>query len=285
MRDKLKVALPALLLVYIALETILKSYNIELCSSTGCEMAGSLLKFNSTYLNYLGMLGAFALIVLAFFKGKNAHTLYTTVAVAMVIFESILIASQLNLNPELCKFCLGVYSFLLLILLNANWKLFLGLVPAIVSVFVAFSFLAIPKNKTLISQNGLYLIASPTCPHCKKTKKYLKEHAIEFRTIPASDINAFYFAKTLGISQIPIAIQKEGTSYKVLVGDKKIIEHFEAKNSNLEKEQKTPIQESVSEVNGLSKLNIYGDEQEGCSLSLTATASDCEANDGGENGK
>lgn len=280
MRDKLKVALPLLLLLYIAVETILKSYNIELCSSTGCEMAGSLLKFNSIYLNYLGMLGAATLVGLAFFKGKNADILYSVVAVAMVIFESILIASQLNLNPELCKFCLGVYTFLLLILLNANWRIFLGVVPAIIAVFIAFSILSIPKNKTLISKDGLYLIASPTCPHCKKAKAYLQEHNITYTLLPASDINAFYLAKNLGISQIPVAIIKEGNGYKVLVGDKRVIEHFERQNSK----QSQPTQEEYNSA-PTSSIDIYGNDKEGCSLSLEATASDCEANESEANGK
>ncbi len=279
MREKLKVALPLLLLLYIALETILASYHIKLCSSTGCEMAGSLLKFNSLYLNYLGMAGAFFLLVLAFFKGKSAEGLYIITAVAMVVFESILIASQLNLNPELCKFCLGVYGFLLAILLNASWKVFVGVIPAIIAVFIAFSFLAIPKNKTLISQDGLYLIASPTCPHCKKTKKYLQEHHISYKVLASKDINAFYLAKSLGIKEIPVAIKKEKGSYTILVGDKRIIAFFEKEQKVQEENSSKALEPTLS----TSKLDIYGSDQEGCSLSLSATASDCEA--GEENGK
>ncbi len=271
MREKLKVALPLLLLIYIALDTILKSYNIEICSSTGCEMAGSLLKFNSLYLNYLGMFGALILVVLAFFKGKSANVLYSVVAVAMVIFESILIASQINLNPEYCKFCLGVYTFLLLILLNANFKVFLGLIPAIAAVFMAFYILAIPKNKSLITQNGLYLIASPTCPHCKKAKEYLNENNIPYKLLPASDINAFYLAKSLGITQIPVAIKKDNTSYKVLVGDKEIISYFKKP-----KEAKEKPQTINEEASSISPMDIYGEKKEGCELSLSAAPTDCE---------
>ncbi len=277
MNQKAKVLLPILLFIYILIETILKSYNIELCSSTGCKMAGSLLKFDSIYLNYLGMLGAFILIILAFFKSNSANILYTTVAVAMVIFESILIASQLNLNPEPCKFCLGVYTFLLLILLNANFKVFLGVIPAILAVFLSFYILAIPKNKSLITQDGLYLIASKTCPHCKKTKEYLDKNGIKYKILQANDINSFYLAKSLGINKIPIAIKKYKNSYKILVGDSEIINSF-----NKKKEKKEPLRDNI-EQNSFDKLDIYGKDTQGCSLSLDAKVSDCES--GEENGK
>ena len=86
----------------------MKKNGVELCSSTGCEMAGQLLKFDSTYLNYLGAFGALSLAILAFLKWDK---LFTWLSATMVIFFSLLIASQLNLNPEVCKFFLGFMLF------------------------------------------------------------------------------------------------------------------------------------------------------------------------------
>jgi len=258
MRAKLKTILPLLLAIYIALDTILKANNVELCSSTGCELAGELLKFDSTYLNYLGIAGALFLVLLSLFKSEK---LYTVTAVAMVAFESLLIASQLNLNPEVCKFCLGVYSFLLLILLNAKPKVFLYTLPTIAAIFVAFSILSIPKNKTLVSKDGLYLIASKSCPHCKKTKEFLDKEQIKYKIIPSKDINAYYFAKSLNINKIPIAIKKSGDEYKVLVGDEKIINFFKKdKSKTQETTQETP---QITQEPFKPKLN-YGEE--GCTF-------------------
>ena len=266
MRAKLRSILPLLLAIYIIVDTVLKANNVELCSSTGCELAGELLKFNSTYLNYLGIAGALFLVFLSLIKSKMAETLYVIVAVAMVAFETLLISSQLNLNPEVCKFCLGVYSFLLLILLNANIRVFIYTIPTIASIFVAFSILSVPKNKKLITQNGLYLIASKTCPHCKKTKEFLNKEHIKFKVIKAEDTNAFYFAKSLNITKIPIAIEKKEDNYKVLVGDKKIIEHYSksaSKEPQKPKEENTQPQQSQGEFQ--PKLNLSGDE--GCTYS------------------
>ena len=273
MRAKLKTILPLLLAIYIALDTILKANNVELCSSTGCELAGELLKFNSTYLNYLGIAGALFLVLLSLFKSEK---LYTVIAVAMVAFESLLIASQLNLNPEVCKFCLGVYSFLLLILLNAKPKVFLYTLPTIAAIFVAFSILSIPKNKTLVSKDGLYLIASKTCPHCKKTKEFLNKEGIKYQVIKAEDTNAYHFAKSLKISKIPIAIEKKADSYTITVGDKNIIAKYGKKEQASTKEE--PKTSQTEETNPLQpKLNLSGEE--GCSYSPIEEPS-CESEDG-----
>ncbi len=276
MRAKLRSILPLLLAIYIIVDTVLKAKNIELCSSTGCELAGELLKFNSTYLNYLGIAGALFLVILSLIKSKMAETLYVVVAVAMVAFETLLITSQLNLNPEVCKFCLGVYSFLLLILLNANIRVFIYTIPTIASIFVAFSILSIPKNKKLVTQNGLYLIASKTCPHCKKTKAFLNKEGVKYKVIKAEDTNAFYFAKSLDITKIPIAIEKKDDSYKVLVGDKKIIEHYSKKASKDEPQPKENTQPTQSQDQFKPKLNLSGDE--GCTYSPIEEPS-CESED------
>jgi uncharacterized membrane protein len=275
MSAKLRVILPLLLAIYIAVETILKANHIEICSTTGCALAGELLKFNSFYLNYLGIAGALFLVVLAFFKSNIAKKLYSVVAVAMVIFESLLIASQLNLNPEPCLFCLGVYTFLILILINANFRVFIYTIPAIGAVFLAFYILAIPKNKSIVKDNGLYLIASSTCPHCKATKEFLKLHNIKYKVIPSKDINAFYFAKSLNIKKIPIAIKKSTNKIEIFVGDKDIERAF---SKTLPKEAK-----ETSELSSepFKPDSIY-EQKEGCEMSLTATASDCESKENNE---
>jgi len=272
---KFKAILPLLLILYIVLDTVLKINNIELCSSTGCKLAGDLLKFNSLYLNYLGVVGATVLLILALIKTDK---LYAIVATSMVAFESLLIASQLNINPEVCKFCLGVYTFLLLILLVANRKVFLYMLPIIASIFVAFSMLNIPKNKTMIKNDGLYLIASKTCPHCKKTKAFLNSKGVKYTALKAEDANSYFFAKSLNINKIPIAIKKNGDSYKITVGDKNIMELYGTKKQKVESKEPTKI-ESSSQNEFQPKLNLSG-EDEGCSYSPTATPESCESEDG-----
>jgi glutaredoxin/uncharacterized membrane protein len=279
---KFRVILPILLLIYITVETYLKSRGIEACSTTGCALAGELLKFNSTYLNYLGVLAAASLAVIALLRGEFFSKLYTVVVASMVIFESLLIASQININPEPCIFCLGVYSFLLITLFIASPKVFGYSLPAVLAVFVAFSFLSIPKNKSLIKEDGLYLISSKTCPHCKKTKEFLNKEGIKYKVITAKDTNAWYFAKSLNIKKIPIAIEAKGGSFSVTVGDRDIIEKFSKKQQKA-KEQESPKQEATNTASQSyqeplrPKLNLSGDE--GCGYSIIQESS-CEGEDG-----
>jgi len=272
MKQKLKLLLPLLLLMYIGIETYLKTVGVEACGTTGCKLAGQLLKFDSTYLNYLGMLGAATLLILGVLRGEFFSKLYTLIASAMVIFESLLIASQININPEPCIFCLGVYTFLLLILFVASPKVFGFSIPSIMAVFISFSFLSIPKNKSLINGDGLYLIASKSCPHCKKTKEFLDKEGIKYKVIKANDPNAWYFAKSLNINKIPIAIEAKKDKYNIIVGDKTIIEKFSKKSEPKPQEQIPAYEEPLK-----PKINLGGDE--GCSYSIIQQ-SNCESEDG-----
>ena len=272
-----KAILPILLFIYIVADTILKQKDVELCSSTGCEMAGQLLKFDSLYLNYLGAFGALVLALLAFLK---ADKLFTWLSATMVIFESLLIASQLNLNPEVCKFCLGVYAFLWLILLTANRRVALYATAPAIAVFVALSILAIPKNKSILQKDGLYLIASKTCPHCKKTKAFLNKEGIKYNVLKASDVNNFYFAKSLNITKIPIAIEKKGDIYHIYVGDRNIIDRYSKKatqsshmsnqQNNSSNEVQKKLESNPSQEEFKPKINFGGDE--GCALSIQETS-------------
>lgn len=274
---KLKFILPLLLFIYIGAETYLKSKGIETCTTTGCTLAGELLKFNSLYLNYLGMAGALTLAIIGTLRGEFFNKIYIIFALSMVVFESLLIASQININPEPCIFCLGVYSFLILSLLVASFRIFLYSIPAILAIFLAFSFLAVPKNRSLISNDGLYLISSKSCPHCKKTKEFLNKNNIKYIVIDAKDTNAWYFAKSLNINKIPIAIEAKGGDYIITVGDRAIIDKFS------KKEPSKSNQNSATSINNyqedILKPQINLSNQEGCSYSITQTSS-CESEDG-----
>ncbi len=270
-----KAILPILLFIYIIVDTIMKKNGVELCSSTGCEMAGQLLKFDSLYLNYAGALGALVLALLAFLKFDK---LFTWLSATMVIFESLLIASQLNLNPEVCKFCLGVYAFLWLILLTANRRVALYATAPAIAVFVALSILAIPKNKSILQKDGLYLIASKTCPHCKKTKAFLDKEGIKYKVLPSTDINNFYFAKSLNISKIPIAIDKRGDRFVITVGDKEIIKEYSKKSKTAKQNtQEQSIQTSTPTQQVQEFTPNFAGKDEGCELSIQETSCDSES--------
>ncbi len=231
MRFFSRVFLPFLLLGYIAVETYLKSQNTSLCGEVGCTLAGELLKFDPMYLHYFGLISVFVLLVLGArsMKSKFFETLYFMVLYAGIAFEATILGYQFLVNPELCIFCLSIFSSLLIIALFSHLKNFFVILASVLAVYIALNTLAISKNKAYVTIPGNYLIQSETCPHCIKVKAYFKENNIPYTPISTKEVNAREFLKFVDIKSIPVLIIKEKSGISLLKGDQNIIAHFEAK--------------------------------------------------------
>ena len=270
---------PLLFLIYVAGETYLKLNKSSLCASetaepTGCELAGALLNFDAIYLNYIGILAAFTILVLGILSYKKIipEILFFIVLISSLLFETIMLGYQYFVSPAMCVFCMGIYAFLVITLLLSSRKYFLATVPTVIAVLVALTFLAIPKATTFVQKDGTYLLQSESCPHCKKVKKYMNDNNIEFTKIDIEQIEAQNFATFLNFKSIPILITKEGKNVKIINGDKNIIDSYET----IEGTDEIVIEESVSID---TSFNVV--EEEGCgfaSLNTIATEkeSDCD---------
>ncbi len=255
-----RVLLPLILLIYIAIETYAKLHHTSICGSTGCKLAGQLLNFPSIYLNFMGLAAVAGILILGWLSLKRPEweKLFFIALYAAIAFETIMFAYQFLVNPEPCIFCAGVYSGLLLIALVSRPMYLLYALPVIASLWVALSTLAIPQNKDLISQEGIYLIHSETCPHCKKVKAYFADHNISYHPIDVHTANARSLLKGLGIHEIPVLLMRNGTTTTVLKGDEPIIEHFKAPQVQ-KTEQPASATESVN-------TPLKAEASEGCSL-------------------
>ncbi len=286
MRFFSRVFLPLLLLGYIGTETYLKLQHTSLCGEVGCKLAGELLNFDAIYLNYFGLAGVFALIILGLlsFKSKVSETLFFMGLYGAIAFEATIISYQFVANPEPCIFCLGVISSLLLIALFSHAKHFGITLATVVAIFIGMHTLGISKNKNFMIENGTYLIHSESCPHCKKVKAYMKEHHIDYTPISTKEASARNFLKFTGITSIPVLILKEKLERKLIVGDKKIIAYFESKHTPKEKPTEhieAPVQSSVIDPlsEGLSSDFLSaGGEDEGCAITIAETPSCAETN-------
>ena len=270
---------PLLFLIYVSVETYLKLNKSSLCMAdkaaepTGCELAGALLNFDAIYINYLGVFAALTILILGVltYKKKIPQVLFFVVLVASLLFETIMLGYQYFASPKMCVFCMGVYAFLVTILLLSARRYFLMVVPAVIAVLMALSFLAIPTSKTFIEKDGTYLIQSPTCPHCKKVKKYMHEHNIDFTKIDIAEIEAQNFATFLNFKSIPILVTKEGKNVKIINGDKNIIDSYEKVDSD-----EIQIEESVS-----LNTTFNAVEEEGCGFAnlntITAEEAPCDS--------
>ncbi len=262
--------LPLLFFIYVTTEAVLKSFHSTLCKSTGCLLADSLLNFDSLYLNFIGVADALIILILGWlsFNKKINEKLFFMVLVASLLFETIMLGYQYFVSPEMCKFCMGVYTFLVLITILSTKKYFVMVFPSVISVFIALSFLALPKSQAFVTKNGNYLIQSPTCPHCKKVKEYLKENNIEFSKLNINDVEAKNFATFLNFKTIPILLVKNGKDVQIINGDKNIIEFFKNKNQKISIEDSVEIDEdNKEEIQSVDSSSVlYKDEtaNEGC---------------------
>lgn len=272
-----RVFLPFLLLAYIATETYMKLQHTSLCDAQGCKLAGELLKFDSIYLNYFGMVGVFILIILGLssLKKESSKTLFCTVLYAAIAFEATILIYQFIANPEPCIFCLGIFSSLLIIALISAPKKFLLPLGIVIAIGLSLNTLAINKNKAYLIENGTYLIQSETCPHCKKVKKYFAQKHINYQAISAQEANARHFLKFINIQTIPVLLVKTDNEIKIIRGDKHIITYYEQKSSSADVSPKATNTVAPSSAISYNPMNNHflteGANDDGCALTVTET--------------
>ena len=272
-----RIFLPFLLLSYISAETYLKLQHSSLCGEVGCKLAGELLRFDSLYLNYFGMAALVGLLLLGYYSHKKPlfEILFFVVLYSALAFESVILGYQFFANSEICIFCLGVFSSLLIIALLNPRKNLLLIVPVVFSIILALSALAIPKNQAFVTIPGMYLIQSENCGHCKKVKSYFAQNCIDYTPISIENINARDFLKFLDISSIPVLVINENSNIILLKGDKNIIAYFEEKCETKESVKKVTPGQTQSSAQGVSLDLFGGNTDAGCAITITDTPS-CE---------
>jgi len=280
-----RVFLPFLLLGYIATETYLKLQNTSLCGEVGCKLAGELLRFDAMYLNYLGIIGLFFLVLLGYLSLRNTFfsVLFFIGLYAAIAFETTIISYQFIVNPEPCIFCLGIIGSLLIIAFFSQVKSFAIVLASVAAIFLGLNTLAVSKNKAFVTQTGKYLIQSETCAHCKIVKKYFSKNNIAYTPISTQEASSRSFLKFVDITSIPVLIIKESSGITLLTGDKNIIAHFESNTqtvSTTKDPTQLPQQSSNLDLSNGSLSSDFlsaGGDDEGCAISIVETPS-CEAN-------
>jgi len=256
------VYLPILFFIYNASEIILKINHASICENTGCLLADSLLRFDSIYLNYIGTWVAFVIVLLGWsaYKGNLHKKFFYLVVFVALVFETIMLGYQYFVSPEMCKFCMGIYAFLALIMLFSSRRYFFMILPVIGAVLVALSFLAIPKQKAFIKKDGIYLIHSQTCSHCRRVKKYFKDNNISYEKIDIDLVEAKNFSTFVNFQSIPTVVIKKGKQVKIINGDSYITDYFDEQK----KPEVTPVQEEVTTPIDVNSLYQNSSDEEGC---------------------
>ena len=278
MKFILRVALPLLLLGYIAIETYLKLNHSSLCAAEGCKIAGELLRFNPIFLNYFGIAGTLLLAIFGYLSLKNswAGKLFFTLLYGAIAFEATILGYQFFANPEPCVFCMGIFSSLVLIALVNAPKNFITPLAVAMAIIAGLSSIAIPKNQSFMQKEGLYLIHSDNCPHCKKVKAYFEKEHINYTPLTIKEASARGFLKYMNVTSIPVLVNKGSEQTTIIVGDHKIITHYEqTKEHTTTKPQESTASTILPELT--SDFLGAGGHDDGCAITITETPS-CEKN-------
>ena len=258
--------LPFLFLIYVTVEVFLKLNDLSICDSTGCSLADNLLKFDSIYLNYAGVLIALILVVLGrlAIKSEKYEKIFFLALYPSILFETIMLVYQYWANPVMCKFCMGVYAFLIAIAFFSSFKKFLFLLPFIFANVAALSFLDIPKAEVFVKKDDYYLIQSPTCKHCKATKAYLKEKDIAFTKIGIDNVESKMFLNFLDIHSIPVLVVN-GKEKKIIQGEEAIKEYFASPEKEPQK-----IESSSSQAQPTVDMDaLFSEKKDDCGFDFT----------------
>ncbi len=266
--------LPILFFLYNLGESILKLNHSSFCESAGCMFADTLLRFDSLYLNYIGVVISALIMIVGYlsYKEKISQKIFYLLVFVSLLFETIMLGYQYFASPVLCKFCMGVYGFLWAIMITSSRRYTLMVIPAVLALLTALTFLTIPKTQAYVTSDGLYLIQSSTCPHCIKVKEYFKAHDIAFTKLDIHSPEARNFATYMNFGTIPIMIQKEGELVTIINGDEAILDFF--------KEEVTA--EEVPQTDTSPLISIDGsasdEKEEGCGFfSIDKVEESCES--------
>lgn len=219
-----------------------------LCKSDGCSLAGTIITIDKQYLYLLGVLFGSLMTYLAhLLKVNNKLTdLWTILITGAVIFESVIYLNLFITTGTVCIICSIFY--LLLISMFIVTRPIINFFPIIISVFLALSLMH--TSKVNFQVNSQYtLFQSETCPHCKKAKEFLDHNGIIYTKVNALDSEAYSFLKSLNITSIPVLLEKTNTGYKIIEGDKSIINSFEKEEVRiLYESKKEPLQEVKTKI-------------------------------------
>ena len=266
--------LPILFFLYNLGETLLKLNHSSFCESAGCMFADNLLRFDSLYLNYIGVVVSALIMIVGYlaYKEKITQKFFYLLVFVSLLFETIMLGYQYFASPVLCKFCMGVYGFLWAIMITSSRRYALMVIPAVLAIITALSFLTIPKTQAYVNSDGIYLIQSPTCPHCTKVKEYFKIHDIAFTKLDIHSPEAKNFATFMNFGTIPIMIQKEGEFVTIINGDEAILDFF--------KDADTPADTPQTDSSPLISIDgsAYSEKEEGCGFfSIDKVEESCES--------
>jgi len=243
---------------------IQKQFGLFVCKTDGCAIANSLIKIEGKWLYLIAILFFSFLFYIKNTKINWLKNKFELLLFSGIIFEIIIFSNMVFVYSEFCKECAKMIILLITIGLVVNYKNMIFVIAAVSAMF-----LLNPIEDKITFEEEKTLITKVDCPHCIKTKQYLKENNIKYKELNYK--KAIGILNTFNIKTVPVLILKNESEIKVISGDVKIIncvnELKEDKEPLInELKSNTEIFNSIDMFNSLNLNNQKETEIEGCRI-------------------
>jgi len=203
------------------------------CEASGCKAAASLINIPQIYLEITGLLFSLSLLLFYLFY----KSFYKYILLFGALFELIIFSFQVK-NNIFCPFCFSfMFPLMILFLIEFKEKALISLLSIPVALFILnLNSSQVNISNVVYSEGPYTLISSNECPHCKKVKKYLFDHMIDYKNIDIStNPNIVLFLKRFEFKGIPVLIEKKNDNeFEIIYGQEKIIRYLDKKDKNIE---------------------------------------------------
>ena len=280
----------------------------SICPTQGCKVVEGLTIIPPLSLNILGLLFFQAVFWTSGLLEKKVFYWVNPLGVMLLCglaFDSTLLAYQINVAQAFCGYCLIIFGFVLLLnLLNGRKQVILSLTIMGVILF-SFSILSfIPGGRVSETfslkraayglkscsapTKEIYLLFSSKCIHCQSILQSLDQcnscdlyfnpiDDIEKLDIAGIELNEGFSARinshiltVLGIDMIPVLVAKRPDSYRIIKGEKNILNYI--RHNCFTSDNVPYLDKSISTDD--EEISVFGEVAEECSVTV-----DCAENE------
>jgi uncharacterized membrane protein len=276
------------------------------CFNEGCKIVDSLTLVDPLYFNIAGFI-YFLIAAIGLSrarKGSNLWQRFTSLLLlAGLAAEAVLLSFQIIISQALCSYCLIILALIVLANFFMGLKqMFKGIVVFSAVLIASFSLdyhggAVIPKpleQGTMAryqpenSSTRLFLFISSSCVHCQSVLDSLKDKpgcAIDFNPVDRYDNFSFpgaetvagykprinlHFLKKLGISEVPVLLDRQDTSMVLIRGGETIKAYIDQQCGPRLPEAPAPATlQSSEQMSSMSTSSLplpLPGEEEGCEI-------------------
>jgi len=224
-------AVSALSMLTLLVESVLQFFGKSICATEGCKVAAQYTRFGDLTMVLLG-LGTVALITVLAIQELRSVSVRSerTINFLLVVSlagEGFFVGYQLFRLDTVCVFCLGVFGVFVVLgglrILSGQREVVAGFGALL--VILGLFYLILPAGGTALPRDAKYILFySADCKYCSEIRKELSEKKIDVRHVEIKEYAATL--KNLGIEHVP-TLMVNGPQEKIfLTGTDAIRRHL-----------------------------------------------------------